>query len=71
MNEETIIKRWKQGYSKNKIVEEYLEEYTREAYKRCGNKDKPSAKTLRHQAQQKVEETILKWWNKEVQENKE
>jgi hypothetical protein len=69
MKKEQVIKMWKQGYTKKKIVEEYFEDYSREIILRSGTQKKPSKNTLKEQAQIQVERILLEWWRKEVLED--
>lgn len=70
MKKEQVIKMWKQGYAKNKIVDEYLDCYKREAILRGGAQKKQSARELREEAQKQVEKFLLEWWREEVLEAK-
>ena len=70
MEKAEVIKMWKQGYTKKKIVEEYLEDYARKTLARSGTQKKPSMSVLKEQAQKQVENILLEWWKEEVLEVK-
>lgn len=68
MKAEEVIRMWRQGYSKNKIVEEYSEGYLRKISMSSKYDKKPSMREIRLQSAREVEHILLDWWKKEVLE---
>ena len=70
MTKQDVIKIWKQGYSKKKIVEEHLEGHSRKVLATCNPRKKPTMNQLEEEAQKEVENILLEWWKTEVLEIK-
>lgn len=68
MKAEEVIKMWKQGYSKKKIVDEYAEDYSRKVLGSSSYSRRPSIQQLKLEAQREVEKILLAWWMSENQD---
>jgi hypothetical protein len=65
---EQVIKMWKLGFSKKKIVDEYAEDYITNVLARTSYTRKPSEKKLRLEAQREVEKILHMWWMSETKD---
>ena len=68
MKAEEVIKMWKQGYSKKKIVDEYAEDYSRKVLASSSYSRRPSIQQLKLEAQREVEKILHVWWMEQVQD---
>ena len=68
MKAERVIKMWKLGFSKKKIVDEYAEDYARKVLARSSYIRKPSIQQLKLEAQREVEKILHVWWMSENQD---
>jgi hypothetical protein len=68
MKAEQVIKMWKLGFSKKKIIDEYAEDYSRSVLSKTSYTRKPSAQQLRIEAQREVEKILHAWWMSETED---
>lgn len=68
MKAEQVIKMWKLGFSKKKIVDEYAEDYARKVLASSSYARRPSIQQLKLEAQREVEKILHAWWMSETED---